>query len=177
MSYKTPTFHEIFPDELTWSQKMSTAKPTPHISSTETLTAIYYLLDARYGSCSIASPTEESFVPKLNAVIWQYAPTWEKKLDIQEKLRNLSDDDFTVGSLAIYNHAENPADKPTPSTGDGEFLDYIDNQNTSRMKKGKLNAYGELWSLLTNDVTETFIRKFQKLFILVIEPEYDTIFY
>ena len=68
-----------------------------------------------------------------------YGPTWEKRLDIQEKLRNISDDELRLGSKAIYNHALNPS--TAPSTQALEELSYINDQSTSNYRKSKMDAY------------------------------------
>jgi hypothetical protein len=76
------------------------------------------------------------------SVIFQYGPTWEKKLDIQEKLRDLTEAEILAGAKAIYNHAFNP--ETTPSTASLEELNYINDQNITNYKKSKLEAYSIL---------------------------------
>jgi hypothetical protein len=76
------------------------------------------------------------------SVIFQYGPTWQKRLDIQAKIRGLTDSDILIGSKAIYNTALNPS--TAPSTGSLEELTYINSQNTTNYKKSKLEAYAQL---------------------------------
>ena len=105
----------------------------------------------------------------LFAIIWQYGPNWAKNLEIQSKLRKLTDDEITQGSVQIYNQADNPS--TDPSTDTSEFLQYIKAQNTSINKKGKLEGYALLDSLLKRDVTQEFLNRFKPLFKTVVEPE------
>ena len=130
---------------------------------------LYYLLYARYGNSPIANMDVNQFKYKVFSVIFQYGPTWEKRLDIQSKLRNLSDSDIQQGAKAIYNSALNPS--TTPSTGSLEELNYINQQNTTNYKKSKLEAYGILWELLNTDVTGEFINKFKACFKTFVMPE------
>jgi hypothetical protein len=106
---------------------------------------------------------------KIFSVMFQYGPTWEKRLDIQAKLRAISDDDLLKGSKAIFNHAFNPSS--TPSTGSLDELTFINDQSTSNYKKSKMDAYMQLWELLDTDVTEEFLAQFKKCFKLFVSSE------
>ena len=140
----------------------------PSTITDDTATTLYYLLYARYGNSHIINSDENQFKYKLFSIIFQYGPTWEKRLDIQNKLRNLTEDELMYGTKAIYNTANNPGTEP--STGSLEELPYINNQNTTGYKKSKMDAYANLLALLDTDVTEDFIKKFGKLFITILEP-------
>ena len=130
---------------------------------------LYYLLYSRYGNDVIASSDLQRFKMNLFAIIWQYGPNWVKNLEIQSKLRKLTDDEITQGSVQIYNQADNPS--TDPSTDTSEYLQYIKSQNTSINKKGKLEGYALLDSLLKRDVTQEFLNRFKPLFKTVVEPE------
>lgn len=130
---------------------------------------LYYLLYARYGNNPIANRDVNQFKAKVMSIIFSYGPTWEKRLDIQAKLRALSDEDLRVGAKAIYNQALNPSD--APGTGTLEELDYINQQNTTNYKKAPMEAYGQLWELLSIDVTTEFINKFKVCFKTFVMPE------
>lgn len=52
-------------------------------------TTLYYLLYARYGNNPIANYDEEQFKYKVFSIIWQYGPTWQKRLDVQGILRGM----------------------------------------------------------------------------------------
>ena len=130
---------------------------------------LYFLLYARYGNDVIASSDLQRFKMNLFAIIWQYGPNWAKNLEIQSKLRKLTDDEITQGSVQIYNQADNPS--TDPSTDTSEFLQYIKTQNTSINKKGTLEGYALLDSLLKRDVTQEFLNRFKPLFKTVVEPE------
>ena len=71
--------------------------------------------------------------------------------------------------MKYYNSALNPSD--APSTGTLEELDFINGQNTTNYKKSKMDAYGQLWDLLSTDVTEEFIVKFRNCFKQFVAPD------
>ena len=133
---------------------------------------IWNLLYSRFANSPIANKDEDQFKNKVFAIIFQYAPTWQKELDIQKKLRgmNLDSGDLFLGTKMIYNHAYNPSTEP--STASLEELTKIDNQNTTHYKKGVLEGLNYLDDLLKNDVTEAFISKFKKLFKQFVTPDY-----
>jgi hypothetical protein len=141
----------------------------PKVLSNESLTTLFYLLYARYGNSNIASSDENQFKYKVYSTIFMYGPAWQKRLDIQKKLIELSDDEIIKGATAIYNSALNPSQAPTTQTL--EELNYINSQNTTKYKKSKLEAYALLTELIKTDVTEAFIGKFKKLFITILEPQ------
>lgn len=137
--------------------------------SDKTATTLYYLLYSRYGNSVLASSDTNRFKYDVWATIFSYGPTWEKRLEIQDKLRNLTDDELFNGATQIYNHAYNPGTAPSTNTLDE--LTAINEQNTSKSKKGKMDAYAMLIALLETDVTESFLDKFKKLFLKVVQPE------
>lgn len=138
------------------------------ISDTNAQT-LFYLLYSRFCNNPIANYDVTQFKYKLFSIIWQYGPTWEKRLWIQNNLRNLTETDLLKGSKAIYNHAYNPS--TAPSSGTLNELQYINEQNTTNYKKSYMDAYSQLWELLDTDVTQEFINRFQKLFKQFVRPE------
>ena len=123
---------------------------------------LYYALYARYANNPLANLDENQFKYKVYLTIFQYGPNWQKELELQDKLRNLSDTEIAEGQFAIYNQAAN--DATAPSTTSLTELEYINNQSTSRLKKARLNAYNDLLLLLKTDVTKKFIDRFEPLF-------------
>ena len=173
--YSTKLFTEIWDDVTKFTNDYKGSPLYDYVAATQSTPAqlnnsltdaniskLYYLLYARYGNNPIANLDENQFKYKVYSIIFEYGPTWQKQLDIQNKLRNLSDEDIEKGQFAIYNQAYH--DATAPSTNTTEELDFINNQNTSRMKKGKLNAYSDLLLLLKTDVTKSFIDRFANLF-------------
>lgn len=140
----------------------------------DNVSLVFYLLYARYGNNPIANHDITQWKFKIFSVIFQYGPTWEKRLDIQAKLRNLTDDEILKGSKAIFNHAFNPS--TVPSTGSLDELNYINDQSTSNYKKSKMDAYMQLWELLRTDITEDFLNQFKKCFKLFVSAESPMLF-
>lgn len=163
----TKKFTDIYSDYATFETDY-TSSPLNGAITNSNLQILYYLLYAKYGNSYITNMDENQFKFKLFSIIWKYGPTWEKKLEIQGNLRELSEDALLVGAKAIYNHAFNP--ETTPSTQDLDELTYINDQNTTNYKKSVMDAYGQLWGLLATDVTESFLANFSVLFKKFISP-------
>lgn len=166
-NYLTKKFTDIWDSADKFIQEYSTSKLVS--ISNDDATTLYYLLYARYGNSSIANADENQFKYKVFSTIFMYGPTWVKRLDIQEKLRGLTEDEILLGTKQILNHSLNPSTKP--STKDLEELPTIDSQNTAHYKKGKLDAYSDLMALLETDVTAYFLDRFKPLFLTIVEPQ------
>lgn len=171
--FRTNTFTEIFPDVDTFINAFKATVYSGAITDTS-LQILYYQLYAAYGNSNIANADENQFKYKVWSIIFNYGPSWEKKLDIQKKLRELTDDEIILGSKEIYNHSFNPSSAPTTSTLDE--LETINEQNTSNRKRSKLDAYAMLYELIVSDVTMAFIKKFERLFLFIVEPESELLY-
>lgn len=132
-------------------------------------TTLYYMLFARYANSPIASSSEEQFVARLMLTIFQYAPTWAKRLEVQNKLRALTDEDLLKGGKAFYNHALNPSTAPVNDTT--EALPKIDDQSVTSYLKSKMEGYSMLATLLETDVTREFLDQFEVLFNPLVMPD------
>lgn len=166
-NFRTRSFADIYTELETFKEDY-TNNGLPTTLSDANITTLYYLLYARYGNSTIASSDETQFKYKLFSTIFMYGPAWQKRLEIQKKLMELSDDEVVKGATAIYNSAYNP--ETAPGTQSLEELNYINQQNTTKYKKSKLEGYAALYSLIKADVTGEFISKFKKLFITIVEP-------
>lgn len=170
--YATKIFTEIFPDYNTFETEYTTS-PLKDAITNDNLEVLYYLLYAKYGNSPIANYDENMFKYKLFGIIWQYGPTWQKRLGIQSILRDLSEKDILTGSKAIYNHAFNPGEissEGSSTTTKQPELQYINDQNVTNYEKSKMDAYMQLWDLLDTDVTSEFINRFAKLFKQFVRP-------
>lgn len=166
--YDTKLFTEIWESSEDFKADLNTS-PFSDAITDASKDILFYLLYARYGNNPIANMDVNQWKFKVYAIIFQYGPTWEKRLDVQKKLRELSDDEILVGAKAIYNHAFNP--NTVPGTNTDQELAYINEQNTTKFKKSKLEGYAILMELLKTDVSEEFIKKFSKLFKVFLRPE------
>ena len=176
--YTTNLFTEIWEDAASFKTDYQASPLAGAIHYGETsggvtypdnVTILYYLLYSRYGNNPIANLDEEQWKFKIFTVIWQYGPSWQKRLDIQAQLRGLSEEDLLKGSKAIYNHAYNP--NQAPSTSALEEVEYINDQNTTNYKKSKMEAYAQLWELIDTDVTAEFLARFKGCFKTFVAPE------
>lgn len=169
--YSTILFTDVWNDVADFKSDFADSPFAGSLSSSnpDNVSLIFYLLYARYGNNPIANLDVEQWKFKIFSVIFQYGPTWQKRLEIQGKLRSLTEDDILKGTKAIFNHAFNPSS--TPSTGSLEELTYINDQSTSNYKKSKMDAYMQLWELLDTDVTEEFLTQFRRCFKIFVSSE------
>ena len=106
------------------------------------------------------------------STIFQFGPTWEKRLDIQSKLRGMNETDILTGSKQINDHAYNPSTEPSgPNVVNGEITS-VNEQSKIKYTKSKVDAYASLYAMLETDVTEDFLGRFKGLFLTIVEPEY-----
>ena len=120
----------------------------PPVISQQNALMTYLLLFSRYGNNPIANYDVTQFKNKIFTLIWQYGPAWEKRLSMQEDIRNLTLQEITQGTktdwasegtqsqnnsgtdTTINNHAYNPSTAPT--TQSTNELDYIDQQQVAK---------------------------------------------
>lgn len=133
-------------------------------------TTLYYLLYAKYGNSSIRNWDETQFKYKLFSIIFMYGPSWEKRLEVQAKLRALKEEELILGAKQIFNHSYNPSTELPPDTDE---LKTINDQNVTKNQRSILDAYNLLLSLLETDVTNEFLNKFKPLFMQIGFDEPD----
>lgn len=167
-SYRQKRFTDIYADVNAFIDDYKDCGIPTTISDNSAQT-LFYLLYGSYGNDIVASSDINRFKYKLFSIIFQYAPNWEKQLEIQNKLRGLTEDDIRLGSRQIYNTAQNPSTEPSTDTTDE--LQYINNQNVTKNQRGVLEGYATLLSLLRTDVTQEFLNRFRKLFLTIVQPE------
>ena len=167
-NHRMPTFTDIFPDVDTFLQSYK-GIGIPAIITDNSARVLYFLLYSRYGNDVIASSDRNRFKYCLFSIIWQYGPTWEKRLEIQKTFREMTEDELLTGSTQIYNNADNPSIDPTTQTM--EELKYVNHQNVTKSKKSKIEAYAILENVLKKDVTGDFLSKFKSLFNPFVGPE------
>lgn len=167
--FDNPKFIDFYPDLESFKADYENLGIPKVFNDEKTIDVLYWLLCTRYGVSTVMGYNFEMFRPILFTRIWQYGGTWEKRVQIQEKLRGLSLDEGSEiykGSKAIYNTAFN--DSSAPSTTSLEELTYINNQNTTNFKRSTLEGLQMLNELLETDVTEEFLDKFSNLFRKII---------
>lgn len=167
-SFRQNSFQEVWDSADSFISDVS-GSDIPLRIKNESLKTLYYLLYSQYGNDIVASSDINRFKYNVYSIIFQYGPTWEKKLEIQENLRKLTEADITTGYTSIYNQAQNPGTRP--STQSTEELTAIVAQSVNKNKRDKVSAYSNLWDMLRSDETKLFLDKFKKLFLTFIQPE------
>ena len=130
---------------------------------------LFYLLYARFAGSHFSNNNLVQSKLKIFSTIFEYGPTWEKKLTIQAEIRALTLADLQEGAKQIVNHANNP--NTAPSTQALTELEFIDEQHATNYKRNKIDAYSSVWNMLATDVTEDFLSRFKKIFVFVTDEE------
>lgn len=171
--YNTLTFSGAFPtfDEFKdFREELIEICPAETITEAD-LKVVYLLLLTRYGESHFVGYNLELSKMKVIQLVGAHAPYMLQKLRMQNKLAtlDLDSDELTVFATDIVNHADHPNQEP--STASLEELTYIDSQSTQKRKRGILEAYSLLNSLLDDGVQETFLNKFGRLFVKIAQPQ------
>ena len=182
-SSRTRKFADIFPNFETFQEMwnstvfsqqavaLTQAIPEGETDGPANLMLIYQLLLARYSNSTIASSDENRFKLQCMATIFQYAPAWIKRLEIQHTLHemDLNSDEFLRGSSQIFNTSLNPSEDP--GTDSMEALSTINQQNVNIQKRDKFKALAILEELLKTDITGAFLERFRPLFRTIVAPQ------
>ena len=168
--YNTKTFSQVFPDFASFKFCFDNdfGSYAKDCITEDSLKALFWLLYSRYGESPIVNLSENIFKAKMVGNTFQKGPTWERRLTLQKQIRDLSEDDLLTGAKTIFNKAKN--DEGEPGTDTNEELDYINQQDVSKMTRSKLDAYSFLNDILKTDVTEEFISSYAKLFSRFVSP-------
>lgn len=65
--------------------------------SHDSATTLFYLLYGEYGNSIIASSDENQFKYQVFSTIYEYGPSWEKRIDVQNAIRNLTEAQLLTG--------------------------------------------------------------------------------
>ena len=167
--YENLTYDIIFPTGDDFKTKLrDTGLLTGETEITDAfLKMLWAMLYAKHGTDPIISANEGQWIFKVALTTKAYAPTYIKKEAVQKALRALDLDSLREGYKNIFNHATNPSTKP--STDNTEELPYVNDQNVNKGKRGPADAYAYLWEILNSNITEEFLRKYDKLFSMVAQ--------
>lgn len=138
------------------------AQSLPRELSDTSIDILYYLLYGRYGSDHIVGANVKQWEYRFWGLVFQYGPAWEKRLETQKKIRNLTEEQLREGDLDINNFAYN--DGTAPSTDALNPLPAISQQSAGGKKRSLISGYSLLESLLMTDVSEEFLQRFKSLF-------------
>ena len=130
--------------------------------SRDSAISLYYLLYAKHANDHTASTDNTQFKYGVFSTIFKYGSAWESRLELQRKIRDLTEEEITKGNTHITNHAANPNTEPANDAFDA--LNYIDDQSAALVRRNKLEAYAQQYNNIVSDVTEEFLAHFKPLF-------------
>ena len=139
----------------------------------EQLTNLYFLLYARYGNKHFANMDINQSEYKVFSTIWMYGPSWAKEVQLQEQLRNLTDDELAAGNITLNNTVLNEGTVVNDPT---KMLDRLNDQRASVTQRGRIERINSVLMLLKDDVTEKFLDRFKPIFAIVTTPANDLLY-
>lgn len=167
-NFQTETFSNSFGDSDTFVAKFRT-NPMSSLAgdslADSDLAVIFYLLYSKYGNSHYSTMDQYQAEYQVFSKVIAYGPRFIREYKVQKDLLTMSEEDLLSGSKTIYNHAYNPGTDPTV-----EELDQVDDQNTTKIKRSRLDAYEYLLSLLDDSVVDRFLKRFKDLFLTFVKP-------
>lgn len=121
--YDTKLFTQIWDNAADFVADYQTVG-IPTTISTTNATTLFYLLYARYGNSPIANYDEEQFKYKIFSVIFQYGPTWEKRLEVQKTLRDMQLSDLIDNGQLSELFSHTASNNTTKSGTDNNYRTY-----------------------------------------------------
>lgn len=174
----TSRFTEVFTSVDTFITSFRESPLNDANLTDETLKKVFYELVARYGDSYFKSTNDYRNKLKTFSILANEGVVYQKKLEIQKNLINLTLQELMDDGVSISNYAENPGDEATTTIDayEGEdFLKYVNNQSVNKAKSNKLNAYkSQLYAI--RDVTTAFIERFADLFESILWSSYLPIY-
>lgn len=168
--YRTNTFSEIFPDLHTFLTTFRASGLNSEALTDKNLTILYYELYGEYGNSHIASSDENQFKYKMFAIILNKGLIWQKNLETQTKLQQLTDEQILQVGRNLSSHAFNPGEGGQKITDGETFLDYINDQSSTKQSGAYVDSMMNYMNALS-DVSTAFIAEFKKLFLTIVNPE------
>ena len=132
--YDTKLFTDVFDDAGTFVYHYKHIGIPTTISEQNAFT-LYYLLYARYGNTPIANYDETQFIYKIFSVVFQYGPTWEKRLSVQQTLRDMQLSDL-VDNGALEELFSSSGSSSSTSSGTSGNTRTLNTQETNTGTQG-----------------------------------------
>lgn len=170
----TKTLSDIFPDYESFLETYTGSGLPNRFKDLDFLKTIYFILMGEYSNSSIKAMSEDLFRVRFLTLVHAYGPQLERELQIQDDLLKMSTEELMISSKAIFNTALNPSEAPSTDTIDE--LPYINQQNTTKHVRSKLDAYMLLEELLNDNLIKDFIKRFDHLFVIVLRTN-NPLFY
>lgn len=95
-NYRQKKFTDVYPSVDKFMADYGNVG-VPTTIKNELAETLFYLLYGKYGNSTIASSDLTRFKYRLFSIIWEYGPTWEKKLDFQKVVRAWQDAEILAG--------------------------------------------------------------------------------
>ena len=172
--YSRMLFRQVWPTRDQFVSEYSASSfNLPELDDKKNL--IYDLLYASFANTPIVNDDVNYFKSRIFMTVFEYGPTWKKRLEVQQTLRGMSEEELRIGGRNVSNYAVNP--NSAPATSSLDELNFVQQQTARGHKLSKAQAYATLLNLLEEDVTKFFVYQFVPCFSRFLKPEPGTPLY
>lgn len=102
-----------------------------------------------------------------------YGPSWAKEVELQQQLRDLTDEELAAGNVTLNNTVLNEGTTVADPT---KMLDHLNDQRASVTQRGRIERINSVLMLLKTDVTAEFLDRFKPIFAIVTTPANELVY-
>lgn len=172
-TYNTLTFADVWDNPTSFRDDITSCGMTMDDHLSEQLTNLYFLLYARYGNKHFANMDINQSKYKVFSTIWMYGPSWAKEVELQQQLRDLTDEELAAGNVTLNNTVLNEGTTVADPT---KMLDHLNDQRASVTQRGRIERINSVLMLLKTDVTAEFLDRFKPIFAIVTTPANELVY-
>lgn len=138
------------------------------------LDKVFWHLMSKYDESHYSYKSDDKCKLKTFHVIHQYLPTYLKRIELQERIRNMTDQDLFDSGKQVVKSANTPdVEEDMNSLSTPQYTDNIQVQNR---QSAKLLAIQQQYGSILDNVWDEFIDKFAFLFKKFMFIPYDYIY-
>lgn len=166
-AYNTLKFSDVWDSPQAFTNELAASGLDFDARLTQRFPTLFLLLYSRYGNSHFANMDLAQSKYKVFATIWQWGPAWAKKLELQQMVRDLSEEELSTGNITLGNTTLNTNETVADPTA---MLSRLNDQHAQITKRGKIEQINSVIMLIENDVTEQFLDKFKPIFAACTTP-------
>lgn len=164
--FLTKTFYEQYPNADKFVEMWNASPFNIEAMSQQEIENLYYQLVSEYMMSHFAFIEPLQIDLQVAKTIYNYYPNLQKKLQLQQQIIQMTDQDLQDGNIAINSSMSNPdTDEISPSDAS---LPYTSQKSLQTRKYSKPDRYTRQYNLLVDGLYDVFIKRFKPLFITLI---------
>lgn len=164
--FLTKTFYEQYPNVDKFVEMWNVSPFKIDTISQEEIRNMYYQLVSEYMVSHFAFIEPLQIDLQVAKTIYNYYPNLKKKLDLQDQILKMTEEDLADGNTAINSSMSNPdTDEISPSDA---TLPYTASKSIQTRKYSKPDRYTRQYNLIVDGLYDLYIKRFKSLFLTLI---------